>query len=69
MEECYPATLLKLTLLHGCFPRFLNCTNSTKSRNAQDMCATSPWLISIAFLPYMLNQKHKPTDVQVIRYQ
>ena len=28
------ATLLKLTLLHGCFLRFLNCTNGTKSRNA-----------------------------------
>ena len=26
--------LVKLTLLHGCFLRFLNCTNSTKSRNA-----------------------------------
>ena len=29
-----PATLLKVTLLHGCFSRSLNCTNSTKSRNA-----------------------------------
>ena len=29
-----PATLLKLTLLHGCFSRFLNCTNATKLRNA-----------------------------------
>ena len=29
-----PATLLKLTFLHGCFSRFLNCTNATKSRNA-----------------------------------
>ena len=29
-----PATLLKLTFLHGCFSRFLNCTNSTKSRKA-----------------------------------
>ena len=29
-----PATLLKLTLLHGCFSRFLNCTNANKSRNA-----------------------------------
>ena len=29
-----PATLLKLTLLHGCFSRFLNCTNGTKSCNA-----------------------------------
>ena len=25
---------LKLTLLHGCFSRFLNCTNGTKLRNA-----------------------------------
>ena len=23
-----------LTLLHGCFSRFFNCTNGTKSRNA-----------------------------------
>ena len=30
-----PATLLKLTLLHGCFSHFLNSTNGTKSRNAQ----------------------------------
>ena len=29
-----PATLLKLTLLHGCFSRFLNCANVTKSHNA-----------------------------------
>ena len=28
------AILLKVTLLHGCFSRFLNFTNSTKSRNA-----------------------------------
>ena len=31
------ATLLKLTLLHECFSRFLNCTNGTKSRNAPHM--------------------------------
>ena len=29
-----PATLLKLTLLHGCFSPFSNFTNSTKSRSA-----------------------------------
>ena len=28
------ATLLKLTLLHACFSRFLNCADGTKSRNA-----------------------------------
>ena len=32
-----PATLLKVTLLHGCFSRFLSCTNVTKSRNAPHM--------------------------------
>ena len=30
----FSATLLKLTLFDGCFSRFLNCTNATKSRNA-----------------------------------
>ena len=29
-----PATLLKVTLLHGCFSPFLNCTFDTKSGNA-----------------------------------
>ena len=29
-----PATLLKVTLLHGCFSRFLNCTKGTKSCKA-----------------------------------
>ena len=28
------ATLLKVSLIHGCFSRFLNCTHGTKSRNA-----------------------------------
>ena len=32
-----PATLLKLALLHGCFSRFLNCTNSTKLRKVLHM--------------------------------
>ena len=31
---------IKLTLVHGCFSRFLNCTNSTKSRNAPQLAAT-----------------------------
>ena len=38
------ATLLKLTLLHECFSRFLNCTNGTKSRNASQM------ICNIAFM-------------------
>ena len=30
-------TLLKVTLHHGCFSRFLNCANGTKSRKASYM--------------------------------
>ena len=29
-----PATLLKVTLLHGCLSHFLNCATGTKSRKA-----------------------------------
>ena len=32
-----PETLLKLTLFHGCFSRFLICTNGTKSRKASHL--------------------------------
>ena len=35
-----PATLLKVTLLHGCFLRFLNCTIGTKLRNASAIVAS-----------------------------
>ena len=31
-------TLLKLSLVDGCFSRFLNCSNGTKSRNAPQIC-------------------------------
>ena len=34
------ATLLKVKLFHGCFSRFLNCGNSTKSRNASQCSRT-----------------------------
>ena len=49
-----PATLLKVTLLHGCFSRFLNCTNGTKSRNAAHInvylrCPLYSNLISLLF--------------------
>ena len=39
---------LKLTLLYGCFSRFLNCLNATKSRNAPQMSVTAH---SVVFLP------------------
>ena len=32
------AEALKLTLLHWCFSRFLNCTNGNKLRNAPQIC-------------------------------
>ena len=35
-----PATLIKITLLHGCFSRFLNCTNCTKTRKASHISCT-----------------------------
>ena len=35
------ATLLKVTLLHGFFSRFLNSTNGTKSAKAPYFCKTS----------------------------
>ena len=31
--------LLKVALLHGCFSRFLNCTNGNKLRNASHIHA------------------------------
>ena len=30
--------LLKASLLHGCFSRFLNCTDGTKSRKVSHIC-------------------------------
>ena len=36
MEEC-------LTLLQGCFSRFLNCTNGIKSRNAPHMMSSTSY--------------------------
>ena len=32
-----PATLLKVILLQGCFSRFLECTNGTKSRKTSQI--------------------------------
>ena len=34
------ATLLKVSLFHGCFSSFLNCTNGTKSRKASHILNT-----------------------------
>ena len=37
LEEAKSATLLKVTLLHGCFAHFLNYKNGTKTRKTSDM--------------------------------
>ena len=34
VKNTYGGVLLFVTILHGCFSRFLNCTNGTKSPNA-----------------------------------
>ena len=38
LVKLHAATLLKVTLLDGCFSRFLNCTNGTKSCNVPHTC-------------------------------
>ena len=38
LVKLHATTLLKVTLLDGCFSRFLNCTNGTKSRNVPHTC-------------------------------
>ena len=45
------ATLLKLTLLHGSFSCFLNCTNGTKLRNASEI--SEFFLISFVGMPLL----------------
>ena len=38
------ANLLKVTLLYGCFSRFLNYTNGTKSQKTSQISLTSKYL-------------------------
>ena len=66
MEECYfccrlkPATLLKVTLLHGCFSRFLNCTNGTKSRKAPQMIHDSQDILkNVLYLKCWYSSRHQ----------
>ena len=47
-----PATLWKLILLHGCFSRFLICTNATKLRNASQI-----WLFFIFRLELLVEEE------------
>ena len=36
--QALACNLLKVTFLHGCFSRFLNCGRGTKLRNAPHVC-------------------------------
>ena len=45
-----PATLLKVALLHGCFSRFLNCSNGTKSCKASRITGKVSFLFFKSFL-------------------
>ena len=45
-----PATILKVTLHHGCFSRSLNCANYTKSLNASHMSYDSKGIEINSFL-------------------
>ena len=42
-----PATLLKVKLFYGCFSRFLNCVNGTKSHNASYLVLLEIWNLSV----------------------
>ena len=44
---------VKVVLLHGCFLRFLNCTNGAKSCNASQTCFTNKLLRSAESLYYV----------------
>ena len=52
-----PATLLKVTLLHGCFPRILNCTNGTKTRKTSH--------IIFRYLKRKNRARYKPINIQI----
>ena len=50
--QAKPGTLLKVTLRHGFFSRFLNCTNGTESRKASYIGFVLKQLIP-NFLPFV----------------
>ena len=67
-----PATLLKVSLLHGCFSLFLNCTNATKSLKASQMVINNINGIFIScsdhstgFLKIILPTRNKFTEITI----
>ena len=49
--------LCDYTLLHGCFSRFLNCTNSTKQRKASQITNIEILLFIVALIFELLTRK------------
>ena len=62
-----PATLIKLTLLHGCFSRFLNCANDTKSRNAPNIYNESLFSSLSLCLLYNILALHSQDKVKYVK--
>ena len=62
----YFATLPKLTPVHGCCSRFLNCTNGTKSRNTSHILESlfSSYLSS----SYKLSVKEGVQNILLFKY-
>ena len=57
LVKLQPATLLKVTLLHGCFSRFLTFTNDTKSRKASHIIMEDPGRLNLnLILPCLSHQ-------------
>ena len=52
-NECEPGTLLKVTLLHGCFAGFLNCRNGTKSCKVSHILWQVSWLNDLRLKGYI----------------
>ena len=62
--------LLKVTLLHGCFSRFLNCTNGTKSRR-HHLCINNKyknsWKIRYLISWYRLRTKSTQNTIHILQ--
>ena len=60
-QEKHPwksVTFSKVTLLHGCFPRFLNCTHGTKPRNAPHLYIYTAGFLDKSFRQIKLKTCH-----------
>ena len=55
-----PAILIKVTLLHGCFSRFLNCTNGNNSRKSSHIYL--PKTLRLATFWILTETKNDPQE-------